>query len=197
MWTLLLCMACPRPLSADPVKWGWDLPQPISDSNTKITFEVDSTWHLIKGETAGIAGRVWLANPRDELSIRARFDLPVARFDTDGEMRDERMREVMDSEHAPYVSLSLDSLRPSCDPASFSASQSCPVELAVKLTIRGTERPMTLHGTLQKHGSDVVLAGESRFSWLDFGVEDPSILVAKLDPEVAVTYSVTIPTTTD
>jgi hypothetical protein len=56
---------------------------------------------------------------------------------------------------------------------------------------------MKLQGTLRKQGTDVVLTGESRFSWLDFGVEDPSILVATLDPEVVVTYSVTIPTTKD
>ena len=53
---------------------------------------------------------------------------------------------------------------------------------------------MKLQGILEKRGSEIVLTGDSRFSWLDFGVEDPSILVAKLDPEVVVTYSVSIPT---
>ena len=60
------------------------------------------------------------------VSVRAQFDLPIARFDTDGEMRDKKMREVMDSDRVPYVSLYLDSVRPSCDPASFAATQSCP-----------------------------------------------------------------------
>ncbi len=192
--TAALFPVWPRVASAAPAKWGWSLPQTLSDENTKITFEVDSTWHLVKGRTSGVTGKVWLADPRDELSVHARFDLPVARFDTDGEMRDERMREVMDSEHVPYVSLSVDSLRPSCDPASFATTQRCPAELAARLTIRGTERPMKLQGTLENRGSEIVLTGDSRFSWLDFGVEDPSILVAKLDPEVVVTYSVSIPT---
>jgi hypothetical protein len=127
------------------------------------------------------------------VSVRAQFDLPIARFDTDGEMRDKRMREVMDSDHVPSVSLFLDSVCSSCDPASFAATQSCPAEIVARLTIRGTERPMKLQGILEKRGSEIVLTGDSRFSWLDFGVEDPSILVAKLDPTVVVTYSVSIP----
>lgn len=192
---LLLCTACPRLLSAAPVKSGCILPQPISDRNAKITFAVGPTWCLVEGKTAGMTGRVWLKNPQDGLSIQALVDVPPARIDACGEMWGQRLREVMDSGHAPYVSLSINSLRPSCNPASFAASQSRPAELLVKLTIRETERPMKLQGALQKQSLCVALTGERQFSWPDFGFEGPSILVAKLGPEVAVPYSVTIPTT--
>ncbi len=173
--------------------WGWQMPQHLSNSNTTVTFEVDSTWHLIKGTTSRIDGRVWLADTKDPLSVRALVKFPVDAFATGGESRDERMREVMDSEHVPLVTLSIDSFEPRCALERFQSRVSCPVTLAARLSIRGVEKPLTLTGNMVRAATDVVLSGETRFSWADFGVEDPSILVAKLDPEVLVSYTVRLP----
>jgi len=82
----------------------WNLPQQLSDTNTTVTFEVDSTWHLVEGKTAGIHGRVWLENQADTNSINIEVSLPVARFDTDRESRDEKLRTVMYAQRYPEVS---------------------------------------------------------------------------------------------
>jgi polyisoprenoid-binding protein YceI len=173
--------------------WGWQLPQKLSDANTTVHFEVASTWHLLRGTTAGIEGKAWLTNPGDDLSVNATLNLPVARFSTGGEMRDERMREVMDEEHSHYVTLMVDSLVPKCSVQKFHETADCDVDVYSRLSIRGNERKLLLHGILRDTGDSIELVGNVRFSWLDFGVEDPSILVAKLEPYVSVEYSVKLP----
>jgi len=173
--------------------WNWNLPHDLSDADTKVNFQVDSTWHLINGNTSGIRGRVWLAEAKDQLSLRAKVVLPVARFDTEVASRDKRLREVMDSEHSPSVTLWVDALRPQCGLQEFLSASRCPALVDARLTIRGHEGSMRFTGEVSRSAGKFTLQGEVRFSWVDFGVEDPSILIAKLDPEVVVSYSVSIP----
>ena len=108
-------------------------------------------------------------------------------------MRDERMFEVMDSEHYRYATLAVDSFAPRCNVESFARGNHCPVEVLSRLTIRGIERAITLPGTLSRRDDLIELVGKVEFSWLDFGVEDPSILIAKLRPEMSVTYTIMVP----
>ncbi len=174
--------------------WEWEIPQQLSDSNTEVTFEVDSTWHLVKGTTSAVDGRIWLADSHDPLSIRATVRFPVKEFVTGSESRDERMREVMDSERFPYVTLAVDSFKPHCAPETLTSAAPCSVTLGAHLSIRGNARPLSLAAVLRQESGIVTLSGSTRFLWADFGVEDPSILVAKLDPEVVISYSVRLPT---
>lgn len=178
-----------------PRSWPTVPTQHLSDSNTKISFEVDSTWHLVKGRTSGIVGELWSGRSerRELLPIKAKLEIPVAQFDTDGESRDKRMREVMDSEHSPKVILHVDSIMPKCSAEVFYGGESCEILIATRLIIRGREKPMNFRGDLLKIDGRAALTGEVSFSWADFGVEDPSILIAKLDPLVKILFSVSIP----
>jgi len=174
-------------------EWGWSLPQTLSDNNTRVSFDLSSTWHNLHGTSSRLSGNVWLENRDDPLSIRATINFPVAHLSTGGELRDARMLEVMDSEHHHFVTLAIDSIVPQCDVKDFILRESCSVVLTARLSIRGTERTLSLPGTLSREETSVELNGSVRFSWLDFGVEDPSIIVAKLHPEMQVSYSVTLP----
>jgi hypothetical protein len=134
-----------------------------------------------------------LAEPHNPLSVRATLSFPVARFNTDWESRDERLREVMDSEHVPHVKVALESLVPQCDAQGFQITGECKVDLQLKLSIRTTERLLNVQGTLRREAHTVALRGIAHFSWRDFGVEDPSILIAKLDPDMKVHFEVSVP----
>jgi len=190
---LLIPLLCCKFTWADHSPWRIPLPQRLSDQNTKVSFEVDSTWHLVKGETSGITGDLWLANPRDQLSVRAKLQIPVARFNTHGESRDERMREVMDSERSPNVIILIDSVSPQCSVDVFRNGGECKAILQARIKIRGHERVMELHGALNRNSKQMTLSGKAVFGWAEFGVEDPSILVAKLDPNVKVSFLVSLP----
>jgi hypothetical protein len=173
--------------------WGWSLPLVLSDDNTKVSFELSSTWHDLHGSSSRITGRVWLDNEQDSLSIRAIINFPVSQLSTGGEMRDERMFEVMDSDHHHFVTVAIDSILPQCQAKGFALGESCSVVLSARLSIRGNERALSLPGIMSRDNDSAKLSGSVKFSWVDFGVEDPSILVAKLDPEMQVSYSVTVP----
>ncbi len=173
--------------------WGWQLPVELSDKNTTVSFEVDSTWHLVQGTTAQIFGRAWLTDSKDPLSVRALVEFPVEKFNTNNSTRDERMREVMDSKNYPNVRLEIDSLRPECTADDFIKTGQCQLSIATRLTIHGNQRLQELSALLERKQSTITVTGTSQFSWLDFAVEDPSIFVAKLEPQMKVTFSVSIP----
>jgi hypothetical protein len=104
------------------------------------------------------------------------------------------MREVMDSERAPYITLDLNSFEPTCAQEVYAAQSPCSVRLDARLSIRGHEKPLTLTAILTKDSKYTRLVGDTRLTWVDLGVEDPSILIAKVDPEVAISFSVHLPT---
>jgi hypothetical protein len=189
-----VCPAAPHKSGAAKNSWNWALPQTISDANTTVTFDLDSTWHDLHGTSSKISGRAWLEDQTNPLSVKATLNFPVMQLTTGGEMRDERMLEVMDSEHHKYVTLAVDGLTPKCDARLFAEGERCPVELPARLTIRGNERDILLPGVISREAGAIKLSGEVSFSWLDFGVEDPSILIAKLQPQMSVRYTIVIPT---
>ena len=168
---------------------AWNLPSALNDNNTTVTFEVDSTWHLVHGTTRGVSGKVWLESPKDFRSIRAELSLPVKSFDTDSESRDERLLEVMAAEQFPNVSFVANAAPNLCDPTTVTESSPCKADLLGTLTIRNVAKPVAIPVTVESKAGHYTIKGALSVQWADFGVEDPSILIAKLDPTVVVSFS--------
>ncbi len=170
----------------------WNLPQTLSDSNVTVSFEVDSTWHMVRGSTKEIAGKAWLSEPTDYRTIRAEVALPVSQFNTDSSRRDTRLREVMHAAVAPEVRFSLTAAPSLCDPSTLEIAASCLAKLEGTLTINSTTREIALPVEITKNEAAFMIEGLTQFKWADFGVEDPSIIVAKLNPTVTVKVAVTL-----
>lgn len=168
----------------------WNLPTSLTDANTEIRFEVDSTWHLVKGTTKNIQGRAWLNNPLDPTSIRAELTLPILGFNTDNSKRDRRMLEVMHAEQYPDIKFEIVAVPKICAPADLETTLSCPATIETRITINNTSQPLTLPATINKNGSTYTVRGTISLKWADFGVEDPSIFVAKLASLVTINFSV-------
>ena len=164
----------------------WPLPATLSDSNTEVRFEVDSTWHLVKGKTSGVSGHISLAKPDDWKSVTGVISIPVDRFDTDNSSRDEKMREVMAQPTFPAVEIHVLGLEGECSPALVP----CSGTMNAQLTIRGKTLKVPVSYSATHDGTHLVLTGESKFLWSDFDVEDPSIFIAKLSNVVTVKYQV-------
>jgi polyisoprenoid-binding protein YceI len=180
---------------ADQVKSPWRLPLEISDATATVSFEVDSTWHLVKGTTSLIRGRVWLADPVDFLSLRANVILPVDQFATDWESRDEKMKKVMHSIEHPEVTFQLHGVT--------DETTRCPVEDrecvytgSGSLTISGHTENVKFPVRVRPNTDAYEVNIELDLRWGDFGVEDPSILLATLDPVVRVLARLTVPKNT-
>jgi hypothetical protein len=177
---------------------SWNLPIELSDANTKVRFELDSTWHLVHGAVSGVEGSVALGERErfDELALS--LTLPVGRFDTENSTRDKKMRRVMSAAEYPRVSFTGGTLQHGCTPSRVLAEGECKDSLSGKLTILKTTLAVELP-TLIKADSEggYVITGSLPIDWAFFGVEDPSILIASVDPIVTIFYEVRLPATTE
>lgn len=168
--------------------WGapWNMPQELTDGNTSVRFTVDSTWHTIHGVTSGVTGRIWLADPSDYQSIRGMVALPVSQFDTDNSMRDKKLREVMGEKEFPEVTYELQRITGLCDPAQMPIGGRCEGKAGGTLSIHGNKKEILLPVTVESMADAWIISGKVEFGWRQFDVEDPSILVAKLNELVTV-----------
>lgn len=172
----------------------WKLPQSISASNTEVRFEVDSTWHLVKGIAKEVKGKVWLARSNNPLSVRAEVILPVNAFDTDSKARDSKMRKVMHATEFPDVVFKLDRDIPElCAPRQVKPDLPCQTALKGSLAISGVTTAIDLPITITNKRTEYQISGALPIHWEEFNVEDPSILIAKLAPVVNVSFKINIP----
>ncbi len=171
----------------------WDVPTELNDKNTTVTFVVDSTWHTVHGTTKNIAGKVHLRVPKDPLSVEVELRVPVKLFDTDSDLRDDRLGEVMAVETFPEVRFASKRLSKECEPTVVTRDGSCRGTLSGTLTIRDVTREVSLPAEIRDTANGYRIEGSLPIRWEDFHVEDPSILIAKLDPVVTISYQTTIP----
>lgn len=183
----ILGTVCPLQCFAED---SWQLPESLNDANAKVSFTVDSTWHTVKGATSGLEGRIWLEDPADINSLRAEISLPVSNFDTDGESRDERMREVLHAPQFSSVSLQVKSVKKLCRPSLILSEHPCQVFLDSELKIRDVNKTLVISAKITKDNDGYWVRGSFPLLWSDYGVEDPSIIIAKLDKTVNVDFAV-------
>lgn len=191
IFTIMLIMLVPL-VAVLEAQNTWNLPRDFNDTNTSIKFEVDSTWHLVKGATKGIHGSAWLQDPSDYASIRAELILPIGSFDTGSSSRDERMREVMHADLYPEVRLVISNTIGVCDPSALNVGASCSATLEGILNINNTRRQLRIPAQVRHDVEGYAVSGKIAFNWADFGIEDPSIFIAKLDPTVSVDFTVNL-----
>ncbi len=171
----------------------WMTPTQLNDSNTKIEFVLDSTWHKIHGATAGVSGKVWLAKEDDPMSINTEITLPVNLFRTGNSSRDKRMREVMAEDRFNTVIVRSNKLESNCTPEKVSNSTSCDGFMFATLRIREIEGNIKLPYTIKLQSNGYEVQGQYTFQWADFGIEDPSILIARLDKDVTINFTTILP----
>lgn len=175
----------------------WNLPAKLDDSNTKIEFAVDSTWHMVHGDTSKIEGEAALHDRANFKAVVAEIRLPVKAFNTKRESRDERMREVMDAPEFPYVTFRINELLEACNPDKLELNQECDVTIDGSITIRDVTKKQKVKARALRSARGYEIKGNMSLNWLEYGVEDPSILVAKVDPMVNITFAVVLPDKND
>lgn len=178
---------------AQPIQPDWNLPVAISDDNTSIRFEVDSTWHLVHGVAANSTGQIALKEPADPTSVVLSLELPVAELDTENSKRDSRMREILLAENYPTITFSGAGLSRGCTPALVARDGVCEDFIKGELTILATTKEIELPLLIRMEtGNAYVVTGSIPIRWAEYGVEDPSIFVARVDPVVTIYFSVSL-----
>lgn len=188
---VLVSALFPALLFAESKVSNWNLPVELNDQNTTVKFEVDSTWHKVHGKTSGVHGSATLKKQDDPSSVAVQISIPVAQFDTDSSKRDKELREVMFASEYTEVKFVSTSLGKKCTPGIVLRDSSCEDLLKGKLTIVNTtsdvEIPVTV--TVDKD-KNFTVSGEFSIRWAEYGVEDPSILIAKVDPVATISFEV-------
>lgn len=164
----------------------WQLPMNLSDENTKIKFEVDTTWHIVYGNVSGITGKVEMANAKDPTSIKGEIQIPVKNFSTGWDARDKSLLEHMKVEKYPEVQLKINGLKTLCTPA----EEECKTTLLSSLRICDVTKEVEIDAVIKKMNTSYEVSGNYPIKWAEYNVDDPSILVAKVDPTVTVSFSV-------
>lgn len=182
--------ASPRdhaPSRAELVKAPWGLPQKLSDNNTTINFELDSTWHRVNGIATGIKGEVWLNELSDPRSVRGEITLPVGQMKTGNFSRDQKMYRVMDKEEFPKITMNITGTEELCVPEVV-VSDPCSFHLKATLRIAHGTKELVIPAQLKRIESGYEVKGEFPILWSDFGIKDPSIFIAKIEKEVLVKF---------
>jgi polyisoprenoid-binding protein YceI len=171
----------------------WNLPAKLDDSNTSVSFVADSTWHTINGTTKDLAGSVRLSDKSDPLSIEVDLKIQVKTFDTDWDARDDKLQECMASEIYPLASFVSRRLSQSCKPSVIDITGRCTGMLTGVITMRDVSKEVDLPVSIVKEGDFYTISGALPLQWADYNIEDPSILIAKLDPTVTISYQTKVP----
>jgi polyisoprenoid-binding protein YceI len=171
----------------------WNLPANLDVNNTKISFKLDSTWHLVEGEVKQLTGHLELKDPKDFRSIFGWVEFSVLDLDTDNSTRDKKMRRVMHADKFPKVRFELIEVKGLCDPEHLIEKASGCSGLGLgKLSIAGVTLPSELKIEVQQVENKYVVAGVTKLKWADFGIEDPSIIVAYIDDIVEIAFNLSL-----
>ena len=171
----------------------WNLPAPLNDSNTSVSFVVDSTWQTVHGTTKDLAGSIALKDKNDPLSIMVDLQIQVQAFDTDWDSKDEKLKECMGYETYPMVSFSSKRLSENCKPSVLDRVGRCSGKLTGTLTMRDVSKEVELPVEIIKEQHVYRINGELPLLWAEYNIEDPSILIARLDPTVTISYETKVP----
>ena len=182
-------VASASPAQAD----TWNLPASLNDSNTAVSFVVDSTWQTVNGTTRDLAGSIALKDKNDPLSIVVDLKIQVKTFDTDWDSRDEKLQECMASDRYPVVSFTSQRLSETCKPSVIDIAGKCSGTLRGTLTMRDVTKEVALPVEIVKERGAYQISGTLPVQWADYNIEDPSILIAKLDPIATISYKTEVP----
>jgi polyisoprenoid-binding protein YceI len=172
---------------------SWNLPMNLSDKNTSVHFEVDSTWHMVHGKAHNISGTAYLSDGSDPSSVQVSVEIPIKELDTDNSMRDSKLRSIMAAEEFPLLRFIGAGLAKKCTPALVLRDGKCHDTMPGSLTIRDISKKVALSVEITKVPKGFTVKGLLPIIWADYGVEDPSILVAKVEPLVNVLFTVQLP----
>ena len=171
----------------------WNLPSPIHDSNTSVSFVLDSTWRTINGTTKDLVGSITLKDKKDPLSIVVDLTIKVQTINTDWDGRDETLQECMASDQYPTVSFTSQRLSDNCKPSVIDISSRCSGNLTGILTMRDVTKEVTLPVEITKELDFYRIQGTLPLQWAEYNIEDPSILIAQLDDTVNISYQTIVP----
>ncbi len=154
-------------------------PLTLDASASTLGFSVGSTLEEVTGRAPTYTG--WI----DPVARTGKLFVVAADLRTGLGPRDARLLAyAIEVARFPDITLSV------VDGVGLSPSGAGEAMLRGSLTIRDVSRPLDVPVHYGWEGTSLRLSGHVELSWADFGIPDPSVLVATVSPQVTVHFDV-------
>jgi polyisoprenoid-binding protein YceI len=150
-----------------------------------VGFDATSNLHAFSGAAEVFEGTL------DTDALRGLLRIQTASLTTRLGPRDARMLDYcLEATRFPEVQFRVEDIEG--DAALLRAeSGSGSITLVGTLTVRDVARTVRVMATVSHEGGGLRIRGRHALRWPDFGVPDPSVLLARLEPELTVTFDIT------
>ena len=155
----------------------------FDQSGGSLTFHNTASLHGIDGVAKNFSGSLDSAAGTGVLVVQTKS------MTTNLGPRDKKMHEYcLESDKFPTIEFKVTGLGNGADGLKARAA-SGKVVLNGSLKIRDTSKSISVPTTFTASGDDLTLKGKFDFSWKDYNVPDPSILISTLYPDMSVKFS--------
>ncbi len=154
-------------------------PLTLDTASSKLGFTVGSTLEEVTGTARAFTGTL------DPEARSGRLEVTAAALRTGLGPRDARLLAyALEVTRFPTITYTV------ADARGLAAKGGGEAILRGSLTIRDVTLPLDVPVHYGWEGTSLRLSGRVELSWADFGVPDPSVLVATVTPQVSVTFDV-------
>jgi polyisoprenoid-binding protein YceI len=152
----------------------------LDPAASRVTFTLDTTFHEVHGTMALAGGEIRFDAGTGAASGEIVVD--ATRAETGNGKRDKKMRgEVLETGRYPKIVF-----RPGKIEGAVAATGRSVIRIVGVLTLHGADHPMTLEATVEGNGDTVAGDLEMQIPYVEWGMQDPSILVARAAKTVTV-----------
>jgi hypothetical protein len=155
----------------------------VVTSASRLSFEVSSTLHPVRGQSARVSGTVSVAwNDDGTLAVdpppAMRVGLNVESLSSGNALQDREMWKLIDSKRFPVIAAELRDIAPGAAPGAYSASGD--------ITLAGRVRRYAGNLTVRHDGEQAIVDGDLLIDITDYGLQPPRLLLFKVSPQVKV-----------
>lgn len=155
----------------------------IDPAASRVTFTLDSTWHTVKGGFAFKSGAIAFDLASGE--ARGTVVLDATSAVTGNHSRDQAMHgKVLESRQYPEIAFSAQRIEARLDGSGAGAAT-----LHGRVSIHGAEHELALQATVRRTGDRVTVVGSLPVPYVEWGMEDPSFLLARVAKVVQVSFT--------
>src|SRR4051794_11385011 len=173
-----LAAAALAPLSLQPGSRVW-----VDGTSTARAWHCEST----RAVGTAAAGTTELAQLASVAS--AQVTVPVGTLDCRNTTMNGHMRNALKADQAPEIRFRASSVQ--VTPTSADAGTA---EMQGTLTIAGTDRPVTISGTVAREDGQLRVRGSKRITMTEWGVRPPSLMLGtmKVNPAATIGFDVVL-----
>jgi len=152
----------------------------LDPAASQVTFTLDTTFHEVHGTMAIMGGTIRFDPQTGAASGEITVD--ARRAETGNERRDKKMHgEVLETERYPTIVF-----RPERVEGTLADPGDAEIRLVGVMNLHGTDHPMTLVAKVESANGQVRGDLEFPIPYVEWGMEDPSFLIARAAKSVDV-----------